>query len=96
MQGKGLWERPVLEGLGSGLLQMLLLSGAAWPGQGPCQGSLWLQRNRVPLLPIPVHVLAPPCPQAWGVLLGAHGLYPSTASGCFPAGSQRFLGAEGV
>lgn len=33
VQGKGLWERLLLEGTGG---QTLLLSGAAWPGQSPC------------------------------------------------------------
>lgn len=72
-QGEGLWERLGLE---SGLLQTRLLSGAAWPGQSPCQGSLWHQRRRVPLLPIPGDVLAlrgagTSLPSGLGVLWGA-------------------------
>lgn len=57
-------------------------------GDCPCCPSLWMSWHCQELVPL--------CPQGWGVHLGAHGLCPSAAPRCFPAGFWGFGGAEGI
>ncbi|XP_057892431.1 uncharacterized protein LOC131090833 [Melospiza georgiana] len=90
-------EAPAGGGWGSGFLQPLLLTGAAWPGHSPCQGSLWHQRRRLPCCPslwMPWHCkeLVLSCPQGWGVLLGCPWAAPQHSPQVLPC---RLLGVSG-
>lgn len=68
--------------------------GLPGPWQSPCQGSLWHQRRRLPLLPIPVDVLALPgagasLPSGVGCSLGCPWAVPQCSPQVLPC---RLLG----